>query len=92
MGLPRLAPVHGLVTAGDLFSPIYGGILIPFGEAFCKGARWSWRIGCLWDRSVYAEDGSFLGLGTGDGQDQLSPKRMRASRPAVPAAADCDAA
>jgi tRNA pseudouridine55 synthase len=41
---------------------------------------------------VYAEDGSFLGLGTGDGQDQLSPKRMRASRPAVPAAADCDAA
>jgi tRNA pseudouridine55 synthase len=41
---------------------------------------------------VYGEDGTFLGLGTGDGQGQLAPKRMRASRATVPAVADCDAA
>jgi tRNA pseudouridine55 synthase len=41
---------------------------------------------------VYTEDGTFVGLGTGGEQGRLSPKRMRASQPTVPAVAGCDAA
>lgn len=41
---------------------------------------------------VYTEEGTFLGLGTGDEHGRLAPKRMRVSRPTVPAEANCDAA
>ena len=37
---------------------------------------------------VYAENGIFLGLGTGGEQGRLSPRRMRANRLTAPVASD----